>query len=84
MQAAVVVPASVIVNLDEEEQKEPTIVATVEVEVRNDCSICFESLDNGDPKINVCDSHYFHVACIGRWARNSGIYPLCHRPIVRF
>mmetsp|Transcript_91757 Transcript_91757/g.285487 ORF Transcript_91757/g.285487 Transcript_91757/m.285487 type:complete len:394 (+) Transcript_91757:1-1182(+) len=41
------------------------------------CSICLEAFKPGEFLTELPCSHFFHVACVARWFRNSQQCPLC-------
>lgn len=45
----------------------------------NDCSICYESLDNSACKIGC--NHVFHKHCLREWIKNSKTCPICRNNI---
>ncbi|XP_059448421.1 probable E3 ubiquitin-protein ligase RHY1A [Corylus avellana] len=47
-----------------------------------DCSICLETLLEGDELIRLPCGHRFHSACLDPWVRTCGDCPYCRRGIV--
>lgn len=47
-----------------------------------DCSICLETLLEGDELIRLPCGHRFHSACLDPWVRTCGDCPYCRRCIV--
>ena len=50
--------------------------------MENDCSICFEELDN-NPTTLMC-GHKFHTNCINQWIPNNNNCPMCRSGINDF
>jgi len=44
---------------------------------RNNCSICYESLHNGDPTVKTRCNHSFHLDCLDNWRMNKNTCPIC-------
>ncbi len=47
-----------------------------------DCSICLETLLEGDELVRLPCGHRFHSACLDPWVRTCGDCPYCRRGIV--